>query len=513
MTETKRRQRGNARADRRAKRERSTRASVPFITRRVPTFELASKEVLALIENNADTVLETIGIDFRDDPLALDLLKQAGASVDGERVRFPKGMCREIISSSAPAEFTQHARNPDRSVRIGGNHTVLVPAYGSPFVHDLDKGRRYATLGDFENFTRLAYMSPSLHHSGGTLCEPVDLPVNKRHLDMIYSHLRWSDKPFMGSVTHPDRAQDTVDMAKIAFGDDFLDTHCAITSLINANSPMTFDATMLGAARVYAENNQATVISPFILSGAMSPVTIVGTCTQILAEALAGICFTQLTRKGAPVIFGTFSSAVSMQSGAPTFGTPEPSMVIFICAALARRLGVPFRSGGGLCGSKLPDAQAAYEAANTLQSAMLAGVNFMLHTAGWLEGGLAMGYEKFILDADQAGMIEVFLSGVDASENGQAMDALATVGPGNHFLGCEHTQANFETAFYRSTTADNNSFEQWQSEGALDAAQRANSTWKKMLAEYEAPPIDEGMDEALREFVMTKKNAVPDSNI
>ena len=513
MTETKRRQRGNARADRRAKRERSTRASVPFITRRVPTFELASEEVLALIENNADTVLETIGIDFRDDPLALDLLKQAGASVDGERVRFPKGMCREIISSSAPAEFTQHARNPDRSVRIGGNHTVLVPAYGSPFVHDLDKGRRYATLGDFENFTRLAYMSPSLHHSGGTLCEPVDLPVNKRHLDMIYSHLRWSDKPFMGSVTHPDRAQDTVDMAKIAFGDDFLDTHCAITSLINANSPMTFDATMLGAARVYAENNQATVISPFILSGAMSPVTIVGTCTQILAEALAGICFTQLTRKGAPVIFGTFSSAVSMQSGAPTFGTPEPSMVIFICAALARRLGVPFRSGGGLCGSKLPDAQAAYEAANTLQSAMLAGVNFMLHTAGWLEGGLAMGYEKFILDADQAGMIEVFLSGVDASENGQAMDALATVGPGNHFLGCEHTQANFETAFYRSTAADNNSFEQWQSEGALDAAQRANSTWKKMLAEYEAPPIDEGMDEALREFVMTKKNAVPDSNI
>ncbi len=513
MTETKRRQRGNARADRRAKRERSTRASVPFITRRVPTFELASEEVLALIENNADTVLETIGIDFRDDPLALDLLKQAGAAVDGERVRFPKGMCREIISSSAPAEFTQHARNPDRSVRIGGNHTVLVPAYGSPFVHDLDKGRRYATLSDFENFTRLAYMSPSLHHSGGTLCEPVDLPVNKRHLDMIYSHLRWSDKPFMGSVTHPDRAQDTVDMAKIAFGDDFLDTHCAITSLINANSPMTFDATMLGAARVYAENNQATVISPFILSGAMSPVTIVGTCTQILAEALAGICFTQLTRKGAPVIFGTFSSAVSMQSGAPTFGTPEPSMVIFICAALARRLGVPFRSGGGLCGSKLPDAQAAYEAANTLQSAMLAGVNFMLHTAGWLEGGLAMGYEKFILDADQAGMIEVFLSGVDASENGQAMDALATVGPGNHFLGCEHTQANFETAFYRSTTADNNSFEQWQSEGALDAAQRANNTWKKMLDEYEAPPIDEGMDEALREFVMTKKNAVPDSNI
>ena len=302
-------------------------------------------------------------------------------------------------------------------------------------------------------------------------------------------------------------------MAKIVFGEAFVDANCVITSLINANSPMTFDATMLGAARVYAENNQATVISPFILAGAMSPVTVVGTCTQILAEAMAGIAFTQLTRPGAPVIFGTFSSAVSMQSGAPTFGTPEPSMVIFICAALSRRLGVPFRSGGGLCASKLPDAQAAYESANTLQSAMLAGVNFMLHTAGWLEGGLAMGYEKFILDADQAGMIEVFLSGVDDSENGQAMDALATVGPGNHFLGCAHTQANFETAFYRSTTADNNSFEQWQAEGALDAAQRANKTWKKMLQEYEAPPIDEGINEGLLAFVTEKKSAVPDSNV
>ena len=333
-------------------------------------------------------------------------------------------------------------------------------------------------------------------HSGGTVCGPVDIPVNKRHLDVVYSHIRYSDLPFMGSVTAPERAEDSVAMAKIVFGDDFVKKNTVVTSLINANSPLTYDGTMLGAATIYAENNQATVISPFILAGAMSPVTIVGTCTQILAEAMAGIAFTQLTRPGAPVIFGTFSSAVSMQSGAPTFGTPEPSMVIYICAALSRRLGVPFRSGGGLCASKLPDAQAAYEAANTLQSAALAGVNFMLHTAGWLEGGLSMGYEKFILDADQAGMIEVLLMGVDDSENGQAMDALATVGPGNHFLGCAHTQANFETAFYRSTTADNNSFEQWQSEGSLDAAQRTNRTWKRMLQDYEAPAMDEATKEA-----------------
>ena len=389
---------------------------------------------------------------------------------------------------------------------------VLVPAYGPPFVHDLDKGRRYATLTDFEQFTKLAYLSPHLHHSGGTLCEPVDRPVNQRHLDMIYSHLRWSDKPFMGSVTSPERAQDTVDMAKLVFGDAFVNKHCVITSLINANSPMTFDATMLGAARVYAQNGQATVISPFILAGAMSPVTVIGTCTQIFAEALAGMTFVQLVRPGAPVIFGTFSSSISMQSGAPTFGTPEPSQVMYVAAALARRLGVPFRSGGGLCASKVPDAQAAFESANTLQTSMLAGVHFMLHAAGWLEGGLTMGYEKFVLDADQAGMIAAFANGLDTSDNGQALDALRDVGPGNHFLGCAHTQANFEEAFYRSSIADNNSFEQWAADGKLDAAQRANQQWKAQLAAYEAPPIDAAIDEALLDFMAKRRIALPASN-
>ena len=499
------------RKGRRIARATSTVDAPPYITRKIPVYELASEELLALVEENTEIVLEEIGIDFRDDPQALQLFRDAGALVEEERVRFPRGMCREIIQRNAPNEFTQHARNPDRSVQIGGDHAVFVPAYGPPFVRDLDSGRRYATIEDFRNFTKLTWMSPALHHSGGTLCEPVDVPVNKRHLDMIYSHLRWSDKPFMGSVTAPERAQDTVDMAEIVFGRSFVDSHCVITSLINANSPMTFDATMLGAARVYAEHNQATVISPFILAGAMSPVTVIGTCTQLFAEALAGMAFVQLTRPGAPVIFGTFGSSISMQSGAPTFGTPEPAMVLFIAAALARRLGVPFRSGGGLCASKIPDAQAAYESANTLQTAMLAGVHFMLHTSGWLEGGLTMGYEKFILDTDQAGMIQVFMSGIDDSENGQAMAALREVGPGNHFLGCTHTQDNFETAFYRSNVADNNSFEQWRDEGEKDATQRANRIWKEMLKNYEAPPIDSGIDEALLEFVRTRKISMPDA--
>ena len=358
------RRRVGGRSAKRAARQSSSTAGASYIDRKVPYYELLDEVALELIENNAETVLEEIGIEFKEFPDALALFKTAGAAIDGERVRFPRGMCRSIIQASAPSEYTQHARNPARSVIIGGKRTVLVPAYGSPFVRDLDNGRRYATIEDFRNFVKLTYMSPGLHHSGGTVCEPVDLPVNKRHFDMVYSHIKYSDKPFMGSVTAPERAQDKVDMAKLVFGEDFVENNTVITSLINANSPMTFDATMLGAATVYARHNQATMISPFILAGAMSPVTAVGTLTQILAEAMAGMAYVQLVKPGAPVIFGTFAAAVSMQSGAPTFGTPEPSHIIYAAAALARRLGVPFRSGGGLCGSKIADAQAAYESAN-----------------------------------------------------------------------------------------------------------------------------------------------------
>jgi trimethylamine--corrinoid protein Co-methyltransferase len=342
--------------------------------------------------------------------------------------------------------------------------------------------------------------------------------VNKRHLDMVYSHIRYSDKPFMGSVTAPERAADTVELAKIAFGDRYMDPatgrpNTVLISLINANSPLTFDSTMLGAAKVYARNNQATLITPFILAGAMSPVTVAGAAAQTLAESMAGMAFVQLVNPGAPVVLGSFASSISMQSGAPTFGTPEPALVLYAMAALARRLGVPFRSGGGLCASKIADAQAAYESANTLLPTCLAGVNFVLHTAGWLEGGLAMGYEKFIMDVDQAGMMHTLLAGVDLSENGQALDAIREVGPGKHFLGCSHTQANFESAFYRSPIADNNSYEQWESEGSQDLAQRANKRWKKLLAEYEAPPIDPGVDEALLDFIARRKASAPDSNV
>ena len=507
-----RKKRSGGRTARQAARSAPVTQGVPYITRNVPVYEVLDEEGSALIEKNAGTILQEIGVEFRGDAEALQIWKDAGADINGERVRIPKGLCKKLIQDNAPAEFTQHARNPQRSVRIGGKNTVLVPAYGSPFVLDLDKGRRYATIEDFRNFVKLAYSTPFLHHSGGTICEPVDLPVNKRHFDMVYTHMRYSDKPFMGSVTAPERAQDTVDMAKVLFGEEFVQNNTVIVSLINANSPLVWDATMTGALKVYARNNQACVISPFCISGAMSPVTVAATASQLYAEALSGMAFAQLLRPGAPVVFGTFSSSMSMQSGAPTFGTPEPQLVLYIVAALARRLGVPFRSGGGLSSAKIPDAQAAYEAANTLQHAMLAGVNFMLHTSGWLEGGLSMGYEKFIMDIDQAGMIHDFLNGVDLSENGQAMAAIREVGPGQHFLGCDHTRANFETAFFRSSVADNNSFEQWEADGSLDTAQRANQIWKKMLNDYDMPPIDPAVDEALLAFIRQRKESFPDAN-
>jgi trimethylamine--corrinoid protein Co-methyltransferase len=509
----RRRGRSGGREARRAARAADTGVSVPYITRGIPTFDVLSAEGLELIENNANLLLQEIGIDFRGDEEVLAMWKDAGADVQGERVRFEPFMLQSLIKATAPKTFTQHARNPARSVEIGGPNTVLAPAYGSPFVRDLDGGRRYGTIEDFRNFVKLTYMANGLHHSGGTVCEPVDLPVNKRHLDMVYAHMRYSDKPFMGSVTAPDRAEDTVEMCKRLFGAEFVDANCVVINLINANSPMVFDGTMLGALKVYARANQACVVSPFILAGAMSPVTVAGTLTQLYAEALAGMALTQLCRPGAPVVFGTFASSISMQSGAPTFGTPEPAMVLYGAAQLARRLGVPFRSGGNLCGSKTADAQAAYESANTFQPTLNGGVNFVLHAAGWLEGGLCMGYEKFMMDADQCAAARTYLQGIDLTENGQALSAVREVGPGAHYLGCAHTQANFESAFFRSSLADNNSFEQWLAEGSQDIQQRANAAWKKSLARYEAPAIDPSADEAILAYVAERKAATPDSDV
>ena len=503
-----RRSRGGGDA-RRAERTRYVNEFSKFIERKIPNFEILNEEALEIIEYNAETVLEEIGVKFVDNPVALERWKDAGCEVQGETVRIPRGLARKLCAS-APKKIIQHARNPDRTVEIGGKSLVFAPVYGPPFVRDIEGGRRYATLADFEKFVKLGYMSKWLHHSGGTVCEPTDVAVNKRHLDMLYAHMSLSDKPFMGSVTEPSRAQDSVDMCKILFGENFVDKNTVMTSLININSPLVFDSIMMGALEVYATNNQACIVSLFIVGGAMSPVTVAGTLTQVLAEALAGIAYSQIIRAGAPVIFGAFVTSIDMNSGAPTFGTPEASKILSGAGQLARRLGLPFRSGGALCGSKLPDSQAAYESANTLHAGLLGGVNFMLHSCGWLEGGLVSSFEKFVMDADQLGILHSIALGVDMSPNGQALDAIREVGPGGHYLGCDHTQNNFKEAFWKSNLFDYKPFETWAEEGSNETATFASQRVKYLLANYSKPDLDPSVDEALKDFIKKKKDAQPD---
>ncbi|WP_102109858.1 trimethylamine methyltransferase family protein [Oceaniglobus roseus] len=512
MTEavTSRRARGGGGAARRAERTAISVESARFIERQIPNLDILNDEAIEIIERNAETVLAEIGVNFPENPRALALWREAGADVEGERVRIPRGLARQLCST-APSSFVQHARNPERNVEIGGRNLVLAPVYGPPFVRTAAGGRRYATIEDFRNFVRLGYMSKWLHHSGGTVCEPTDVAVNKRHLDMLHAHMTLSDKPFMGSVTEPSRAQDSVDMCNLLFGADFVQANTVMTSLININSPLTFDSVMMGALEVYAANNQASIVSPFIVGGAMAPVSVAGTLTQVLAEILTGVAYSQLVRKGAPVIAGAFVTSIDMNSGAPTFGTPEAAQITYGTGQLVRRLGLPYRSAGAFCGSKLPDAQAAYESANSLNMGLLSGVNFMLHACGWLEGGLVASFEKFVMDADQLGALHGLARGIDITENGQAMGAIAEVGPGGHYLGCAHTQANFKSAFWRSELFDYKPFETWDEEGARDTETLAAARVAKLLGDYRQPPLDPAIDESLRDFVRRRKDAEADA--
>ncbi len=499
------------RSQRRARHGPAQSAAPAYITRRIPLYALLDEEGIQSIEDHADTILQEIGIEFRGDEETLALWRAAGADVAGERVRFERGLVKSIVQATTPREFVQHARNPERSVVIGGDNTVFSPAYGPPFVRDLEGGRRYGTLQDFQNFIKLAYLSPWLHHSGGTICEPVDIPVNQRHLDMVYAHIRYSDKAFMGSVTLPERAAESIQLARIVFGAEFADQNCVIIGNININSPLVYDGTVTRVVRTYAAANQATAVVPFILGGAMGPVTPAGAIAQAHAEAMTGVALTQLTRPGAPAIYGNFLTTMSLKSGAPTFGMPEAALAYMAVGQLARRLGVPFRCGGSFTSSKIADAQAAQESADSLLPALLSGANFVLHAAGWLEGGLTMGYEKFVLDADRLGMMHVLMKGLALDDNAFALDAFREVGPGKHFLGCAHTLRNYETAYYEPELADNNSFEQWRDAGEKDALTRAGERVKTLLGSYEPPAIDPGVDEALKNYLRQQKASRPDT--
>ncbi|WP_166416402.1 trimethylamine methyltransferase family protein [Cochlodiniinecator piscidefendens] len=480
-----------------------------YLTRTAPTYDILNEEQITAIEAAAEDILHNIGVQVSHEP-SLQLLRAAGCNVEGERVTFERGFCRKLITENAPSEFTQHARNPAKSVRIGGNSLVMVPVYGPPFVAATDIERRYGTLEDFNTFVKLAHMAPEMHHTGGPICEPTDVPVSKRHLDMNYGHLALSDKCFMGAVTEKSRAEDTMRMCEIAFGKDFVDQNCVVSALINLNSPLVLDETMLDAAHVYAAAGQACVIAPFMIAGASSPTTVAGSAAQALAETLVGMALTQLIRPGAPVIYGFMMLGMSMKSGSP-IRYDETWKSLLIAGQLARRLGVPFRCGGSSSNSKIPDAQAGWEGALYMMFSMLAGVNFFIHATGTLEAGLVANFDKFLIDCDMLGAAARMMTEVDTSPNALALDAIAEIGPAGNFLTAAHTMERYKTAFYVPSNANGDSFEQWNAEGSMDAAERAMHRRKQMLSEYQRPPMDPEVDAALIEFISRRKAALPDT--
>lgn len=484
-------------------------AMPPFIQRTAPVYDILSEENIILIEEAAEDILETIGVEVRHQP-SLDLLRQAGMDVNGEHVRFTRGFCRKLIQDNAPREFIQHARNPEKSVSIGGNAMVLVPQYGPPFVAAHDIERHYGTLDDFETFVKLAYLSPIMHHSGGTLCEPMDIPVSKRHLHMNYALLRCSDKAFMGSVTSKENAEDTIKMCEIVFGKDFVAQNCVTSNLINLNSPLVLDETMLDAAHVYAAAGQATVITSYIISGASGVTTVAGNVAQSLAEGLAGMAITQLVRPGAPVIYGFILSAMCMKTGAP-IAFDESWKSTLISGQLCRRLGVPYRCSGSSSTSKVLDSQSGVEGSLGLMYAMLAGANFLLFATGDLEAGLVANFDKFVADCDMLEAAARMMTLVEVNDDELGLSTLKDVGPGGTFLTTEHTLARYKTAFFKSELCDVSSFEQWVDNGSLDLAQRACARRYKLLENYEAPALDPSIDQALLEFIKQRESVLSDS--
>ena len=477
----------------------------PQIEYRLAPFTLLGDDAVEQVHDASMHILSKLGIAFYDEECR-EIMAAHGARVEGDLVFLDEATVMEYVGK-APAEFTQLARNPERSVTVGGPRSIFAPVYGPPFVYDRERGRREGTLDDFENLVKLAYLSPWLHHSGGTICEPNDEPVPTRHLDMLLAHIRFSDKPFMGSVTDPQNAADSVAMAQILFGDEEIRAQPGLLSLINVSSPRRYDDRMLGCIKVYAEARQAMILTPFLMAGAMSPAAVGGTLALQNAEALAGIVLVQMIEPGSPVVYGSFMTNLDLQSGATVFGSPESQLTIFAVSQLARRYGLPFRTGGMFTSSKLSDAQSGYESVQTMLPAVQAQANFVLHSAGWLESGLVSGYEKLVLDCELLGMYHTWAKGIDLSDEGLALDALAEVEAGGHFLGTAHTMRNFRTAFHRPDTdvLDYDAFEQWTINGAEDAATRATKKWQQLLSEYEAPELEAGVETELRDFVAERK--------
>lgn len=475
----------------------------------MPYYEVLSEEAMAVLDRGWRRLVSEIGIEFLL-PEAVERLRAAGQTVqDGNRVRFDPDWILEQVAK-APSEFELQARNPARSLTIGGRRMAFAPVYGCPFVREGDV-RRDAKMADFENLVRLAQSFAELDSPGGTVCEPEDRPLDSRHLDMVFALQTLSDKPYMGSVTSGANAADTIRMGEILFGGrEAIERAPVSISLINVNSPLRYDDRMLAAMLEYVKANQAVVITPFLLMGAMSPVSLPATLAQQMAEALAGIALAQLVRPGCPVVFGSFLSNTDMQSGSPSFGTPESAIGVLCTGQIARHFGLPWRGGGALNASQVVDAQAAYESLMTLLPTFLAGCNFVLHAAGWLEGGLVSCYEKFIVDIELLRELRHAFTPLEIDEASLAFDAHVEVGPGGHFLGAAHTLERFRDCFYRPLLSSTENFDRWQRNGGRDATARAAELWRKQLAAYEPPPLDDAIRQELEEYVARRRAELGD---
>ena len=491
-----------------AKRRTRTRSWLPELERRIPWVNLLSDDQVQVIHDASMDVVEEVGVEFRCDD-ALALWRDAGAAVDGARVRLDREHLMALVGT-APSSYTMVARDPTHTVTVGDGKTIFTPSYGAPYVLGLDGTRRPGTLEDFKNFTKLNHLSPALHMSGGVVCEPMDVPVPKRHLYMTQNLLTYSSKPFMGAVTSKERAEDSLHRAGIVFGQDVVRDTTVMTCLANGNTPLVWDKTMLDSVRVFAAANQATLFSPFVLGGASTPASTVGAVIQVNIEALTGVAFSQLVRAGAPALYGQWVSTVSMKTGAPQAGTPEVCHMNLLTAQMARHYGLPSRCSGSCSSSKMVDAQAGYEAARNMYGVLMAGTNFVLSTTGYLESAMCQSYAKWVLDSEQLEMMYRLGSGVSFDDLDEVLDTMREVPPGGHHLGTAHTLANFQPAFSMPEMMNSDNYEQWLADGALSAEDRATAKCRQLLEEYEEPALDDDVRAELDEFVARRDAELPD---
>lgn len=470
----------------------------------LPPYEIATAEKLQLIHDKSMQILEEAGIAFYYEP-ALEILRAHGVKVVDEVAYFDRQMVQDYVAK-APSQFTWSARNPERDVVIGGNHVCFAPVVGPPYVIDRDRGRRSSTHQDLINFLKLTQMSPYMHSSGSEIVVSGDIPIEYRHLELMHAHFRYSDKPMMGVYHTGATGQDSIDLANIVFGKEAMAQKHYLHCIVNVSSPRRLDDRMLSLLIAYASQNQIINVTPFILSGAMGPVSILGTVAQLNAEALAGIVFAQMVRPGTPCVYGSFQAIIDLQSGAPVFGAPESQLALYLSGQLARHYGLPFRAAGAYASSKLIDAQGAYESVMAMLPSLFVQPNFVLHAAGWLEAGLTAGYEKFVLDCELLGMYHTYMRGLNWDDDEWAMEAiLHEVPPGGHHLGTSHTMRHFRNAFYRAGLFDYDSGESWLANGGVDSYERAGRKVKQLLREYEQPVLDPAVDEAVQSHIERRK--------